>query len=69
MCHLTFKQGQTLEQKHQKLYNPHGLALRASLLFFSPENTGEKLSLPQWGENKETEEYEISNPPGEFTPQ
>lgn len=33
MCHLTFKQGQTLEQKHQKLYNPHGSALRASLLF------------------------------------
>lgn len=54
--------------KHQKLYNSHGLALRASL-FLRTQERKQRLSLTQWGENKEMAEYEISSPPGEFTPQ
>lgn len=57
MCHLTFEQGQMT-----KLYNPHASALRASL-FLRTQQRKQRLSLSQWGENKEMEEYEISNPP------
>lgn len=44
------------------------LALRAPL-FPRTRERKQRLSLTQRGKNKEMEEYEISSPPGEFTPQ
>ncbi len=71
MCvssHLCIRPNDRTESQSFPGCNPHGLALRA-WLFLRTQERKQKLSLTQWGENREMEEYEISSPLGEFTPQ